>query len=31
MKNMTVVYLNKNVLESCAVHTVMSDAEESEP
>lgn len=31
MKNMTFVYLNKNMLESCAIHEVISDAEESEP
>lgn len=31
MKNMTIVYLNKNMLESCTVHEVLSDAEESEP
>lgn len=30
MKSMTFVYLNKNMLESCAVHEVISDAQKSE-
>lgn len=30
MKNMTLVYLNKNKLESCAVHEVIADDEESD-